>query len=185
MKYLLGLVALVALAINPYTNVSAQNVDVNVNGRGRANVKVRDNGSVAQVRVNSGPRLRPAVAAVKVVTAPARFVGGFYHNNTANIVLRNRAAFNHGYGTEAVILQNRAHYNTQNVILRNRVEYVPTETVVVEEQKVQEVTVEKEVAPQKIILRNTAPAVKRVILRNTATYGACGGVSQFSGGSGY
>jgi hypothetical protein len=180
MKYLFTLVALVALAFN----VSAQNVDVNVNGRGRANVKVRTNDNVAQVRVNSGPRLRPAVASVKVATAPARFVGGFYHNNTANIVLRNRAAFNHGYGTEAVILQNRARYNTQNVILRDRVEYVPTETVIVEE-KTEAVTVEKEVAPQKIILRNTAPAVKRVILRNTATYGACGGVSQFSGGCGY
>jgi hypothetical protein len=155
MKYFLVLIAFIILTFN----VFAQDVDVRVNGRGRANVKVRD---VAQVRVQQN-RFRPAVASVKVATAPARFVGSVYHNNTANVVLRNRASYN----TEAVILQNRASYNTQNVILRNRVEYVPTETVIVEEQKVQEVAVQ--------------PIVKRVILRNTATYGACGGVSQFSG----
>lgn len=180
MKFLLSFVTLVALAFT----ANAQNVDVKVNGRGRAAVKVQSNGDVAQVKVQQN-RFRPAVAAVKVVTAPARFVGNVYQHNTANVVLRNRAAFNHGYGTQNVILRNVGGYHTENVILRNRVEYVPTETVIVEEQKTQEVTVEKEVAPQKIILRNTAPAVKRVILRNTATYGACGSVSQFSGGGGY
>jgi len=136
MKYLL---ALVALAVTCF-NVPAQNVDVNVN---RANVRVRTNDNVAQIRVNS--RFRPAVAAVRVTTTPARVVGGFYRNNIV---------------TRAV---NVDYYNTQNVVLRNRVEYVPTETVIVEQQE-------------------AVPTVKRVILRNTATYGTCGGVSQFSGG---